>query len=89
MALLLMSKFKSLPMSALASVCIIIGVFFNRYDGVIGGQIIKVESIFLPQLEYGSYTPSLAEITIFIGAAGLTMIIYELGQIFLPMREVH
>ena len=88
-ALLLMSKFKSLPMSALASVCIIIGVFFNRYDGVIGGQIIKVESIFLPQLEYGSYTPSLAEITIFIGAAGLTMIIYELGQIFLPMREVH
>lgn len=89
MALLLMSKFKSLPMSALASVCIIIGVFFNRYDGVIGGQIIKVESIFLPNLEYGSYTPSLAEITIFIGAAGLTMIIYELGQIFLPMREVH
>ncbi len=89
MALFLMSKFKSLPMSALASVCIIIGVFFNRYDGVIGGQIIKVESIFLPQLEYGSYTPSLAEITIFIGAAGLTMIIYELGQIFLPMREVH
>lgn len=89
MALLLISKFKSLPMSALASVCIIIGVFFNRYDGVIGGQIIKVESIFLPNLEYGSYTPSLAEITIFIGAAGLTMIIYELGQIFLPMREVH
>lgn len=89
MALLLMSKFKSLPMSALASVCIIIGVFFNRYDGVIGGQIIKVESIFLPNLEYGIYTPSLAEITIFIGAAGLTMIIYELGQIFLPMREVH
>jgi len=89
MTLLLMSKFKSLPMSALASVCIIIGVFFNRYDGVIGGQIIKVESIFLPNLEYGSYTPSLAEITIFIGAVGLTMIIYELGQIFLPMREVH
>ncbi len=88
-ALLLMSKFKSLPMSALASVCIIIGVFFNRYDGVIGGQIIKVESIFLPALEYGSYTPSLSELTILIGGAGLTMIIYELGQIFLPMREVH
>lgn len=89
MSLLLMSKFKSLPLSALASVCIIIGVFFNRYDGVIGGQIIKVESIFLPALEYGSYTPSLSELTILIGGAGLTMIIYELGQIFLPMREVH
>lgn len=89
MALLIMSKFKSLAVSALASVCVIVGVFFNRFDGVVGGQIIKVESIFLPELEYGSYVPTLAEISLLIGAAGLTMVIYELGQIFLPMNEEH
>lgn len=89
MFLLLVSKFRSLSVSALASVCIIIGVFFNRYDGVIGGQMIKVESTFLPHLEYGSYTPTFAEISFIIGAAGLAMVIYELGQIFLPMREEH
>lgn len=89
MFLLLVSKFRSLSVSALASVCIIIGVFFNRYDGVIGGQMIKVESTFLPHLEYGSYTPTFAEISFIIGATGLAMVIYELGQIFLPMREEH
>lgn len=88
-ALLLLGRFKSLPLSALASVCVIVGVFFNRYDGVIGGQIIKVESTFLPTLEYGTYAPTFAEISILIGGAGLTMVIYELGQIFLPMSEEH
>lgn len=87
--LLILGKFKSLPMSALASVGAIIGVFFNRYDSIVGGQIIKVESLFLPSLEFGSYTPTFAEISIFIGGAGVAAVIYELGRIFLPMREVH
>ncbi len=41
--LLLIGKFKSLPLSALASLFAIIGVFFNRYDSIIGGQLVKVE----------------------------------------------
>lgn len=85
--LLIMGKFKSLPLSAGASIFAIIGVFFARYDAVIGGQLVKVESTFLPKLELSTYTPSLAEISILISGAGVAMIIYELGHMFLPMEE--
>lgn len=86
-ALLILGKFKSLPLSAGASIFAIIGVFFARYDAVIGGQLVKVESTFLPKLELSTYTPSLAEISILISGAGVAMIIYELGHMFLPMEE--
>jgi molybdopterin-containing oxidoreductase family membrane subunit len=86
-ALLLIGKFKSLSLSALASVFAIVGVFFSRFDAVVGGQLVKVESTFLPNLELASYTPTLAEISIFIGGAGLVMVIYELGNKYLPLNE--
>lgn len=87
MILLLIGKFRSLALAALASFFAIIGVFFARYDSVIGGQLVKVESTFLPELELASYTPTMAEISILIGGAGLAMIIYELGHKYLPMHE--
>jgi molybdopterin-containing oxidoreductase family membrane subunit len=86
MALLILGKFKSLKISSLASICAIIGVFFNRYDQVIGGQLIKVESTFLPNLEMLTYTPSLSEISILISGIGVVMFIYELGHRFLPIN---
>jgi molybdopterin-containing oxidoreductase family membrane subunit len=86
-AFLLIGKFKSLPLAAAASFFAIIGVFFGRYDAVIGGQLIKVESTFLPTIELSTYTPSLSEITILISGAGLAMLIYELGHKYLPMHE--
>lgn len=86
--LLLIGKFRSLFLTSLASLCAIIGVFFGRYDAVIGGQLIKVESVYFPNLELAYYSPSLSEISIFIGAIGLVMIIYELGNKFLPMSEI-
>jgi molybdopterin-containing oxidoreductase family membrane subunit len=86
-ALLLIGKFKSLPLSALASLFAIIGVFYNRFDSIIGGQLIKVESTFLPKLELSTYSPTFAEISILISGAGLAMIIYELGHKYLPISE--
>lgn len=85
--ILIIGKFKSLKLSALASLFAIIGVFFSRYDSIIGGQLIKVESTFLPKLELSTYAPTLSEISILIGGAGLAMIIYELGHKYLPMHE--
>ncbi len=85
--LLLIGKFRSLSYAAMASLFAIIGVFFSRYDTIIGGQLIKVESTFLPKLELSLYQPTLAEITILISGAGLAMIIYELGHKYLPMHE--
>jgi len=86
-ALLLIGKFRSLSLAALASFFAIVGVFFSRYDSIIGGQLIKVESTFLPKLELSTYTPTFAEISILIGGAGLAMLIYELGHKYLPMHE--
>lgn len=86
-ALLLLGQFQSLPLSALASACAIVGAFFSRYDAVIGGQLVKVESSFLPKLELSTYTPSLSELSILIGGAGLAMVIYELGCRYLPLDE--
>lgn len=85
--LLILGKFKSLPLAAIASACALIGVFFTRYDSIIGGQLIKVESTFLEKIELGTYSPTFAEISVFIGAIGLTMLIYEIGNRYLPMRE--
>jgi molybdopterin-containing oxidoreductase family membrane subunit len=85
--LLMIGKFKSLSLAALASFFAIIGVFFARYDAIIGGQLLKVESTFLSELELVTYTPTLAEISILIGGAGLAMLIYELGHKYLPMHE--
>ena len=85
--LLIVGNFKSLKLSALASFFAIIGVFFTRYDSIIGGQLIKVESAFLEKIEIGTYIPTFAEISIFIGAIGLTILIYEIGNRYLPLHE--
>ena len=86
MFLLVITKFKNLKISFLASILAIIGVFFARFDGIIGGQLVKVESEFLGKIEYGSYTPTLAEITIFISAIGVMLFIYALGRAFLDLE---
>lgn len=86
MALLIFSKFRNSQISFLAGIFAIIGVFFARFDGVVGGQVVKVESEFLGKIEYGSYIPSLAEITIFISAFGVMLLIYSLGRAFLDLE---
>lgn len=86
MILLAISKFSNLKISVIAGILSIIGVFFARFDGIIGGQLVKVESEFLGKIEYGSYTPTLAEITIFISAIGVMLFIYALGRAFLDLE---
>ena len=86
MALLVFSKFSNLKISVLAGILAIIGVFFARFDGIIGGQLVRVESEFLGKIEYGSYTPTLAEITIFISAIGVMLFIYALGRMFFDLE---
>ena len=87
MILLLISKFANHKISVLAGILAIIGVFFARFDGVVGGQLVKVESEFLGATQYGSYTPTLAEITIFISGLGVMLFIYALGKMFLNLES--
>ena len=87
MILLILSKFQNLKISFLAGILAIIGVFFARFDGIIGGQLVRVESEFLGKIEFGSYCPSVAEITIFISGIGVMLFIYALGKTFLNLES--
>ena len=86
MILLAISKFNNLKFSVVSGILAVIGVFFARFDGVIGGQLVKVESEFLGKIEFGSYAPSLAEITIFISGIGVMLFIYALGRMFFDLE---
>lgn len=87
MALLIASKFKNLTLISLAGILSIIGIFFAKFDWVVGGQLIRVESEFLPKIELVSYTPSASEITIFISAFGVAMLLYEIGNMVFKMEN--
>ncbi len=84
---LLLSKFKSLKASLFAAFCVIIGVFFMRYDAVIAGQIIPVNSVYFDKVEVLHYFPSIAEISLFISAAGVMGLLYVLGSRILRLEE--
>ncbi|MBQ7270172.1 MAG: polysulfide reductase NrfD, partial [Campylobacter sp.] len=87
MILLILSKFSNLKFSVIAGILAIIGVFFARFDGIVGGQLVRVESEFLGKIEFGSYCPSVAEITIFISGIGVMLFIYALGKTFLNLES--
>jgi len=85
--ILLLSRFKSIRLSVLAGILTIIGVFFSRYDLVIGGQIIPKLSAYFPKTWYTHYTPSLAELSFFIGAIGICLFLFLLGERLLNLRK--
>lgn len=86
MALLVIGRFKSVFFGLSASLCAIIGAFFGRFDAVVGGQLTRVESAYVPNLPYASYTPSLAEISILISGFGVALFLYEIGNWFLKLE---
>ena len=77
-AMLLLSKWKNMPIMVWASVF----MFFMRYDLVILGQVVPV----LHEIgvnEYPgllSYTPSVHEIMVTLGAFGMTGLAFLLGE---------
>lgn len=75
-----------------ASILSLIGMFFMRYDYVIAGQMVPVQGETLHSAqEIIQYTPSLAAISIIIGAFALSMFLYTLAEKFfdLDVRHVH
>ncbi len=85
--ILLISRFKSLRLSVLAGSLTIIGIFFSRYDLVIGGQIIPKLAAYFPKVWYAHYIPSLSELSLFIGAIGICAFLFLLGERLLDLRE--
>lgn len=64
-----------------ASALVIIGVFFSKYDLVIGGQSIGpvFAEGFIP------YSPSAAEILLVVGGIAVCLLFYTLGELLLPL----
>ncbi len=78
--LLFATKFASPKVIFAASIFIVIGIFFNKYDIVISGQIVPVLSVYYHHVSYIKYFPSLSELSIFIGSLGIMSLIYFLGE---------
>jgi Ni/Fe-hydrogenase subunit HybB-like protein len=85
--MLIQSKFKSLNASFITAFLVIIGIFFMRYDYVIAGQIISLNSVYFPKTEVLHYAPSLSEISLFISALGIFGFLYLLGKRILGLEE--
>ena len=80
--LLLTSKFKNVKVSFLASVLMIIGIFFMRYDLVILGQVVPAfHELGVNEFkELHRYMPSFHEIMIVIGGLGIVAAGFLLGE---------
>jgi Ni/Fe-hydrogenase subunit HybB-like protein len=66
----------------------IVGVFADRLTFVSAGQISPVTATSgVVSAPYASYTPSLVEISILIGAVGLIALLYTLAERYLDLQE--
>jgi molybdopterin-containing oxidoreductase family membrane subunit len=73
----------------LAAGCLaLVGVFADRLSFVSAGQIAPATAISgVVSAPYASYTPSLVEISILVGAIGFVALVYTLAERYLDLRE--
>jgi len=64
-----------------SSVSILVASFAVRYDMVIGRPLVLTELV--------PYMPSPLEVMFGVGAIGLCMLVYTIGELLLPIREEH
>ena len=66
----------------IGAVMVLIGAFVMRYDFVVGGQVFPNVRERLP-----SYLPTLMECFIIFGIISAFLLVYSLGEKFLPLKE--
>lgn len=71
-----------------ASILVIVGVFFERYNTIVAGQLVPVNSIYYDKVFYVNYTPSFSEISLFISALGVAGLLYLIGDRILNKKFV-
>jgi len=84
--LLVISGFKSPFMSALAGLLMVIGMFFSRFDTIVGGQLLSRPSIHM-NFTLHTYHVSNSELSIFIGGLGVAALVFFLGEKFFNLEE--
>jgi len=85
-ALLVLSRFGSALYAAFAGLCVLIGVFFLRFDMIIGGQLLSRPDSNMDFILH-EYHVSSSELTLFIGGLGVAAIVYFLGEKFINLEE--
>lgn len=73
---------KNLGGVLLGSVMVLIGAFVMRYEFIVVGQV-------YPNIKEGlpTYLPTMMEVLIIIGVFGVFLMVYTLGEKFLPLKE--
>ena len=66
-----------------ASLLVIIGMFFARYDFVMAGQFVPI----VGQEQLWEYFPHIIEILSVVAAVGMALLLYALGSRFLPLED--
>ena len=65
-----------------ASVLLVIGVYFSKYNLLIGGQSIGP----LLTTEFVPYLPHVADVLLFVGGIAVSLFLYTLGELLLPLE---
>ncbi|WP_331774842.1 NrfD/PsrC family molybdoenzyme membrane anchor subunit [Sulfurospirillum sp. 1612] len=84
--LLVLGRFKSGFLGALAGLFVLFGLFFARYDAVIGGQLLARPSNDVGLIQY-SYSVTATELSLFICSIGIVGVVYFLGAKFFNLEE--
>ena len=84
--LLVLGRFKSGFLGALAGILVLIGLFFARFDAIVGGQLLSRPSNEVGLIQH-SYTVSTTELSLFICSLGIVGVVYFLGARFFNLQE--
>jgi len=72
---------RSVPWLLTASILVVLGVYFSKYDLLIGGQSIQSFAG-----GFISYFPGGGEILLLIGATAVCLLLYTVGELLLPLE---
>ena len=86
MFLIVLARFESSFLTALAGLLAVIGVFFSRFDTIVGGQLLSRPSSQMDFIQH-TYSVSNAELALFVSGLGVVGIVYFLGAKLFDLEE--
>ncbi|OKY76581.1 MAG: polysulfide reductase NrfD [Desulfobulbaceae bacterium DB1] len=89
LAILAMTKMKSLPAMSAAALMVLVGQFFSRYDLVVAGQLVPQYAGWDKLPNYFSYVPSVSEIMVTMAGLGVVGAAFILGERFFGRAFEH
>ncbi|MBI5556041.1 MAG: polysulfide reductase NrfD [Deltaproteobacteria bacterium] len=82
LAILAMTKMRSLPAMSAAALMTLVGQFFSRYDLVVAGQLVPQYEGWDKLPSYFSYVPSVSELLVTLAGIGFVGAAFILGERF-------